>query len=149
MRQMLLHWKKDYRITGERDSWNASQEEKMRCRSAFLATNMATARREEKRQFRKRRSIRKRAELLDAIQQDQENKEESVSEEEQTARARAKAEGRAKARRSNTKDVPSSVIEKRVPERAKLEDILRNVCCISHCSAIHLVPSTSAELMGP
>jgi hypothetical protein len=52
----------------------------------------------------------------------------------QTARARAKAEGREEARRSNTKGVPSSVIEKRVAERAKIEDILRNVV------AYHIAP---------
>jgi hypothetical protein len=40
----------------------------MRSRSTFLATNTAAARREEKRQFRQCRSIRKRAELLDPIE---------------------------------------------------------------------------------
>jgi hypothetical protein len=63
----------------------------------------------------------------DADTQEQANREEGVREEEQTARARARAEGRAEARRSNTKGLPSSVIEKRVVERAKLEDRLRNV----------------------
>jgi hypothetical protein len=75
----------------------------------------------EEKQVKERQTARARA---DADTQDQANKVESVSEEEQTARTRAKAEGRAEARRSNTKGIPSSVIEKRVVERAKLEDML-------------------------
>ena len=56
--------------------------------------------------------------------QDQSNKVESVSEEEQTAKLHAKAKGRAEVRRSNTKDIPSSVIEKMVTERAKLAGLM-------------------------
>jgi hypothetical protein len=67
IRQMLLCWEKDYWITEAWNIWNASQEENMRCRSTILARAMAAARREGKRQFRKPQSIRKRAELLDAI----------------------------------------------------------------------------------
>ena len=68
MRKMLRDWKQDAgRSIGAWDIWCASKEEKMRCRSTFLAREMASMRREEKRQARRRRSIQKRAELLDAI----------------------------------------------------------------------------------
>ena len=67
VREMLRPWEKDGRITGLWNKWSASQEEKMSFRSTFLATATAVVRRVEKRQARKRRSVRKRSELMDAI----------------------------------------------------------------------------------
>ena len=75
----------------------------------------------EEKQVKERQTARA---LEDTDTQDQSNKVESVSEEEQTAKLHAKAKGRAEVRRSNTKDIPSSVIEKMVTERAKLAELM-------------------------
>jgi hypothetical protein len=95
-----------------------------------IATHLNLQRAEAEEQEQEKREVQRVTEK----EQNQANKVESVSEEEQPARARAKAEGREEARRGNTKGVPSSVIEKRVAERAKIEDILRNVV------AYHIAP---------